>query len=281
VNAAPSLGTDGGLTILDPARTALLNALDGLFTAWGFEAGAVEVSPPPVFPVADLEKFDVYDNFPHLSLVAGALRTDGDHAPRGGRFYPDQVQPAALGLPTATCFGAYLFHEGRRVAPDTVVTLANRCFRGEDHFEGLRRLLSFRMREIVAIGSYEHTQNLVHHHVGRIERLCHTLSLEVTTQAASDPFFEREGARALLQTLEAVKHEFIVDGLAISSVNVHRNFFGERCRITVDGAQDGFAFTSCVAFGLERWVSVLLERHRTPEAALAAVKRAGAELEPA
>jgi hypothetical protein len=280
--AAPSLGHDGGLVILDPPSTALLNTLDRVFVGWGREAGGEEVSPPPLFPVADLEKFDVYVNFPHLSLVAAALHTDGEIAPRESRFDTDQLQSARLGLPTATCFGAYLFYEGCRVAPDTVVTLVNCCFRGENHFDGLRRLLSFRMREVVAIGSYEHTQDILRAHVTRIEQLCSFLSLDVATEAASDPFFQREGARARLQTLQAVKHEFVVDGLAISSVNTHRNFFGERCNITLDdGGVGGFAYTSCVAFGLERWVSVLLNRYESAEAALAAVERASAELQPA
>jgi hypothetical protein len=271
------LTPDGGLTILDPAHTALLTALDRLFAGWGREAGGGEITPPAVFPVADLEKFDVYVNFPHLALVAGGLRTEGDVTPGEGQFDTDQLRAACVGLPTATCFGAYLFYEGQRVRPDTVVTLVNRCFRGEDHFAGLRRLLSFHMREIVAIGSFEHTQQILTDHAARIGRLCELLSLEVTTQTATDPFFQQEGGRALLQTLQAVKREFVVDGLAISSVNTHRNFFGERCGITVDG-NDGYAYTSCVAFGLERWISVLLARHGTAEAGLAAVERARAEL---
>jgi hypothetical protein len=280
--AAPSLSHDGGLAILDPDSTALLNALDRLFAGWGREVGGEEVSPPPLFPITDLEKFDVYVNFPHLSLVAAVLRTEGDIAPREGRFDTDQLQPSRLGLPTATCFGAYLYYEGHQVAADTVVTLVNRCFRGEDYFDGLRRLLSFRMREIVALGSYEHAQDILRVHVTRIEQLCRFLSLNVTTEAASDPFFQREGARARLHTLQAVKHEFVVDGLAISSVNTHRNFFGERCNITLDGdPTGGFAYTSCVAFGLERWISVLLNRYGSAQAALAAVERAAAELQPA
>lgn len=273
----PSLSQDGGLTILDPAHTALLTALDRFFAGWGLEAGGQEITPPPVYPVADLEKFDVYVNFPHLALVAGGLRTEVDATPRESRFETDQLQPAGVGLPTATCFGAYLFYAGRSVPPETVVTLVNRCFRGENHFEGLRRLLSFHMREIVAIGSFEHTQQVLTDHVARIERLCDLLSLDLTIQTATDPFFEREGGRALLQSLQAVKREFIVDGLAISSVNTHRNFFGERCGITVDDS-DGYAYTSCVAFGLERWISVLLARYGSAEAGLQAVAQATAQL---
>jgi hypothetical protein len=39
--------------------------------------------------------------------------------------------------------------------------------------------------------------------------------------------------------------------IAIASLNLHRNFFGERLSIAFDGQP---AFTSCVGFGLERWL---------------------------
>jgi hypothetical protein len=59
-----------------------------------------------------------------------------------------------------------------------------------------------------------------------------------------------------MQKLFPTKEEFLYDGkLAIASVNFHRNFFGERCDIRLpDGSA---AFTGCVAFGLERWLSAL------------------------
>jgi hypothetical protein len=269
----------GGLAILDPDYTALLKALDETFARWALDAGAREISPPPLYAVEDLEKFDVYVNFPHLSLVAGSLQVTPGLGPADGRFRPDQLTSVHLGLPTATCFGAYLFFEDRLVSTQTVVTLVNRCFRAEDHFDGLRRLLSFQMREIVALGSYVHTQDILTRFTTRIEKFCHALSLKFVKEAATDPFFERGGSRALLQGMQAVKHEFQTDGLAIASVNTHRNFFGERCRITI-GSDGELAFTSCVAFGLERWVSVLVNRHGSAERALEEVRWAASQLQP-
>src|ERR1019366_53894 len=75
-------------------------------------------------------------------------------------------------------------------------------------------------------------------------------------EIATDPFFDPNGARSKMQKLFPTKEEFLYDGkLAIASVNFHRNFFGERCRIRLpDGSP---AFTGCVAFGLERWVCAL------------------------
>jgi hypothetical protein len=258
----------------------LLSALDTTFTAWASEAGASSICPPPVYPVEDLEKLDVYTNFPHLSLVAGPLALAPPPVPQSGSFAAGDIDGASFGLPMATCFGCYLYLEGTRLAGNSLLTLVNRCFRQEDYFDGLRRLLSFQMREIVAVGTYQHTQDVLRHFTGKIEQLAADLSLDLVKVPAADPFFQQEGSRALLQQLSAVKHEFQIGNLAISSVNTHRNFFGERCRILQEDGQH--AFTSCVAFGLERWVAVLLDRYNgDADAACEAVKRAAFQQQPA
>jgi seryl-tRNA synthetase len=257
VTAAAKPAPGAGVTILGPEQSQLLRELERVFTGWAEDAGAVELIPPPVYDLGDLDLFDVYENFPHLSLVASAL--DVDRAPATGAaegFEASALRPARWGLSSATCYGAYLYFRDTEVSPTTTVTLVNRCFRNEDRYEGLRRLLSFQMREIVALGSWEHTQDVLEAFTKRIEAFASELSLPLRKVAASDPFFRRDGTRALFQKLSPVKYEFEVDGLAISSVNTHRNFFGERCAIGVSGSED-HAFTSCVAFGLERWVAVL------------------------
>ena len=274
--SAPSTGFRGGVAILDPGQSAILQALDEVIVGWAGQRGAAEIIPPPLYTVADLEKFEVYDNFPHLALVAGGLRTDSAPSPENGEFAAGQTLPATLGLPTATCFGAYLYLEGEVLPDNTLLTLSNRSFRNEEYFDGLRRLLCFHMREIVAVGDYEHTQTHLTHFTDTIQGFASRLGLELSTEVASDPFFAPEGSRALLQRLSAVKNEFQVDGLAISSVNTHRNYFGERCGIRLAATGES-AFTSCVAFGLERWVSVLLDRFSgDSHAAADAVRKAAA-----
>ncbi|HET9382960.1 MAG TPA: hypothetical protein VFP69_19330 [Streptomyces sp.] len=261
-----------GLALLGPAETALLRLLDDTFRGWGADAGAAEISAPPLYPVSDLAGLDLYVNFPHLALVAGGLETPVT-GPDRGRFPAGEVTDPHLGLSTATCFGAYLLYQDRQVAPDTLVTLVNRCFRKETHFDGLRRLLSFQMREIVALGTFAHTQATIARFRERIEDFLGRLGLGYEVRAATDPFFQGGGARALLQRLEPVKYEFQVDGVAIASVNTHRNFFGERCRITLD--EDGTpAFTGCVAFGMERWVGALVDRHGDADRARTRVEQA-------
>jgi hypothetical protein len=276
-NPAPATHSDAP-AILDPDQTDLLRALDAVFTGWGRAAGAREILPPPVYPVSDLQKFDVYTNFPHLALVAAPLDlTDGPPKPADQRFAQADLGEARLGLPHATCFGAYLFYEDTELGQDTLITLVNRCFRNEDHYVPLRRLASFQMREIVALGSFEHTQQVLADFTERITAFGAALGLDLNRVAASDPFFENDGARALMSKLSPVKHEFQAGELAIASVNTHRNFFGERCRIRVADTS-GYAFTSCVAFGLERWLAVVLDAHGSATQGLAAVRDAAASV---
>ncbi|KJK55554.1 hypothetical protein [Saccharothrix sp. ST-888] len=263
-----------GLSALGPEATALLRLLDDTFAAWGTEAGATAMTMPPLLPAADLAKLDYYDNFPHQAILAAPLDlAEREHSPfdhASGTFGRQALEPAALGLPSAACYGVYLHHAGTRLAGDSLVTVVGRCFRKETAYEDLRRLLGFHMREIVALGSREHAENHLRTFTEKIAAFAEALELPLRREAATDPFYDRGGARLLLQQLSPVKHEFLYEDLAIASVNVHRNFFGERCDISL--AESGEpVFTSCVAFGLERWLSALTRRHGSWQAASAAV----------
>lgn len=267
-----------GLPVLSTGATALLRTLDAIFERWGTDAGAQSMIMPPVLPVESLARLDFFDNFPHQALLVSPL--DLDRRPASGAqpvsFSGEELEPAALALPSAACFAVYLHLEGERIADATTVTVLGRCFRKEERYDGLRRLLGFHMREIVALGSREVAAEHLDRFEARIVAFGAALGLSMRKEAATDPFYDRGGQRALLQKLSPVKHEFIVSDLAVASLNTHRNFFGERCDIRlVDTAEP--VFTSCVAFGLERWLSVLWDQFRSWPAAIDAVLAAGAD----
>ncbi|MFF8595901.1 hypothetical protein ACF061_31615 [Streptomyces sp. NPDC015220] len=283
VSAAPrsSPGAVRGLPSLGPEGTALLRLLDDTFEGWGVAAGASPMTMPPLLPAADLARLDYYDNFPHQAVVATPLDVDrrSEFCADTGCFPCSALQPAELGLPSASCYAVYLDHEGREVAEDTLVTVVGWCFRKEEQYVGLRRQLGFRMREIVALGSREHAEGHLSAFSERITAFAGALDLPLRREAACDPFFDKGGSKALLQRLTPVKHEYLFEDLAIASVNTHRNFFGDRCSITLAGT-GGPVFTSCVAFGLERWLSALTRRHGSWAAATDAVHAARERLVP-
>ncbi|NDK29353.1 hypothetical protein FSY75_33950 [Streptomyces sp. TR1341] len=276
-----SPGENRGLPSLGAEGTALLRRLDDTFEQWGVTAGARPMTMPPLLPAADLRRLDYYENFPHQAVVATAIDVDrrGEYCTDTGCFPCSSLQPAELGLPSASCYAVYLDHEGREVADDTLVTVVGWCFRKEERYEGLRRQLGFHMREIVALGSREHADAHLREFTERITAFARALDLPLRREAASDPFFDKGGSKALLQRLSPVKHEFLFEDLAIASVNTHRNFFGDRCSITLAGTGEP-ASTSCVAFGLERWLSALTRRYGSWAAATDAVHAANDRLTP-
>ncbi|WBP85092.1 class-II aminoacyl-tRNA synthetase family protein [Kitasatospora cathayae] len=275
----PAAVQHGGLSALGPEATELLRLLDDTFAGWGVRAGAAQLTMPPLLPAAELAKLDYYDNFPHQAILATPLdlakREEHPYSTTAGTFPQEALEPAALALPSAACYGVYMHHAGTALPDGTLVTVLGRCFRKETEYHDLRRLLGFHMREVIAIGSREHTEQHLRHFTDRITAFAAALDLPLRKEAATDPFYDRGGARLLLQKLSPVKYEFLYEDLAIASVNVHRNFFGERCDITVTDTGES-AFTSCAAFGLERWLSALTRRHGSWAAATEAVRQAGA-----
>lgn len=281
VTSPETVGETRGLPTMGPEGTALLRLLDDTFEGWGVAAGARPMTMPPLLPAADLAKLDYYDNFPHQAVVATSLdlerRTTDPISADTGRFPTAALEPAALGLPSASCYAVYLTHQGTRVADDTLVTVCSWCYRKETHYEGMRRQLGFRMREIVAIGAQTHAEQHLAAFTARIHAFAAALDLPLRKEAACDPFFDKGTSKAVLQRLTPVKYEFLYEDLAIASVNTHRNFFGDRCDITLEST-GAPAFTSCVAFGLERWLSALTRRHGSWESATRAVLDANARM---
>jgi len=265
-----------GLQALATDEARLLRVLDRTFEGWGVDGGAESMMMPVLLPVADLARLDFYDNFPHQAMLAVQLDLQKwDSRPTTGvqSFDPSVLEPALLGLPSAACFAVYLSMQGERLTDNIRVTVLGNCFRREERYEGLRRLLSFRMREIVALGDKEHVDAHLAEYGNRISAFLTALGLPFEIQAATDPFYDRGGQRALLQKLSPVKQEFIVEDLAIASMNIHRNFFGERCDIR-SATTNSPVFTGCVAFGLERWLSVLYSHFGDWASAAAMVEKA-------
>ncbi|GIG55839.1 hypothetical protein Lfu02_02110 [Longispora fulva] len=273
---------NNGLTALGPGATDLLRCLDGIFEGWGHGDGAVSMIMPPLLPVRSLARLDFYQNFPHQAMLVSSLDmskrqslpADGET----GEFDTFFLEPAQLALPSAACFGVYLHYEGQQLPGDTLVTVLGRCFRREDHYVDLRRLLGFHMREVVAMGSQEFVEAHLLRFSDRVAAFAAALDLPLRKDVATDPFFDGESPRALLQRLSPVKHEFLAGDMAIASVNMHRNFFGDRCAITL-APEANPVFTSCAAFGLERWLSALFERFGDWEEAQSAVLKASSNMD--
>jgi seryl-tRNA synthetase len=261
----PARNTQAGLDVIGPGELALIRALDAWILTLAERVGAVERRYPFLLRTEDLDGIDYYENFPHLGLAVSGTDPEQltDVLSTAGRpltsLPAHALHPARYMLPSAACYSVYFQLRGQTVPPagDRHTTVAT-CFRREEQYEGLRRLLGFSMREIVFIGAAEGARDHLAWAKDEVIAQISRLGLDHRVEVAADPFFDRDGSRARMQLLFPVKEEFIVDGLAIGSVNYHRNFFGDRLGIRLPDGQP--VHTSCLAFGLERWAHVLTAR---------------------
>ncbi|MFG2824424.1 aminoacyl--tRNA ligase-related protein [Kitasatospora sp. NPDC048365] len=260
-----------GLVVLDPVRATLLTELDALFTGLAELTAAAPVVGPPLLPAEGLARLDYFRNFPHLGVAAARFRDEALDALAAGDAVEGQaVRPTGYLLPSATCYGLLLSLAAQDIGTELRVTAVGRCFRNEDHYDGLRRLWGFHMREVLYLGSADGARTHLADSKVFVEELADRLGVPLSYRPANDPFYDKSGSRAKLMALDPVKYEFTAeDGTAIASVNRHRNFFGERLDITADGQT---AHSSCTAFGVERWVHAMVLSHGSPEAALERVR---------
>lgn len=261
--STPDLAVSDGLVTLGPAGIRLRAALEDLFVGLASETAALPVQYPPLMRVPDLDRIGYFQKFPHLGLFVSGLTTTAiesraQAAPNGAidTVPRDELTDARYAVPSAACYNVYLSLAGSTLGEAQRVTTVATCARREREYRELRRLLCFSMREIVCVGDQEEVLAHLSHYRQRTADLLSRIGLPVTRETATDPFFDPNGAQALSQKLFPVKEEFLHDGsLAIASVNFHRNFFGEHYRISLrDGSP---AFTGCMAFGIERWISAL------------------------
>ena len=266
-----------GLLTLDPVHTALLHGLDDLLTGLAARLSAPEVVGPPLLSVEGLARLDYFRNFPHLGVSAGRFTPEALDGLAAGEAPGElPLRPTGHLLPSATCYGLLLSLEGRDVGEDGLrLSATGRCFRNETHYDGLRRLWGFHMREVLYLGTKQGAVEHLEKGAEFVRELAGLLGLDLTRATADDPFYDRGGSRARLMALDPVKHEFSApDGTAIASVNRHRNFFGER--LDIRAGTEGPAYSACVAFGVERWVHAMILAHGTPEQALARLRAARA-----
>ena len=247
---------------------ALYQQLDGMFLRWARASGAKQYQFPGVIAARHLQRLDYFSGFPHIvSFPVALARTPENLRGLNQRM---EAEPAELGeltapelvLTPAACYHFYPALEGRVLTAPEVLTTRGHCYRSEEYYRPLERQWQFSMREIVCVADADTVAAFIEDHRAKLQGWIGDLGLPVTFEVATDPFYRPERQpKALAQRIDPVKTEIIYKGsLAIGSLNLHRNFFGERFSITYG---DGYAFSGCVAFGLERWLFAMLDHFGT------------------
>ena len=230
------------------------------------------ISFPPLLTQPVFEKTGYLGSFPQLigSVDVFTGDTKAHKAmvvdKNAGEDWTTHLVPARLDLLSAPCHQTYPLHAGSRLERGVTYETGNRCFRHEPSDDPMR-LVSFRMREKVCIGTPEQAQ--AHREIGRRvgPELLTSIGLQIEEVPANDPFFGRAAKIFAAGQLDAgLKVEFECkvygeehSGTALGSSNYHNDHFGLDFDITTADGQ--LAHSSCIGFGLERVTVALFATH--------------------
>lgn len=230
------------------AIAALLNGIDSLFLDFAVSEGALPFFSEPLWEPRDLGGF--------------GYSTDSDVLLRVSHLGAEQERY----WQNATCDNIWKSLRGAHIDGRQVFTALGTCCRNEpSQYFFLERMRTFRMREVVAAGSPEEITLFRDRAVEYITRLTRELGLNGYFENANDPFFlggNGAASPAQIDLPELVKIELRLrlyddKSLACASMNVHGDFFSKSLEF-VSAAGDKPVWTSCIAFGLERWVWAIL-----------------------
>jgi seryl-tRNA synthetase len=258
-----------GFTGLRGPLHALAEAIDRRFVRLASRFAAQPQAFGPLLPVGDLRKIDYFSAFPHLVMFPAAADSEEDNlrefARRNGADATGPlIAPRSAAIPAvlapAACYAVYISMEGTDASPlPRAVTVRSPCFRSERVFEPLVRQQCFTMREIIHFGDIASVSAFLQEAREGVLEIAVQWGLSPAVQVATDPFFDpTRSPKYLHAKLFPSKHEVVDCGIAIASLNNHRNYFGKAYGITAGGIP---VHTGCVAFGIERWIAAILRTH--------------------
>jgi len=250
-----------GVSLLPAAFERIVSELRGQIDAMAGAEPYEALAVPPVIAREIVERSGYVREFPHLlgtvhNYGGGAAAwLDLRPAAQPGGDWHRQQEIVDVVLTPAACYHVYPQVTGARLTEPLRFLVESYCYRHEATAE-VGRLRSFRMRELVQVGSPEACVAWRDDWRERIAGWLAGLGLDVRTEVATDPFFG-PGARLMRQSQlgQTLKFELTVpvaDGLrqAVASANCHKEHFGETFDIGL--ATGGPAHSACAAFGLER-----------------------------
>jgi seryl-tRNA synthetase len=198
------------------------------------------------------------EDLPFLDGVVQAARACGR--------LPDEVLrdlvPPAHALKPAVCLPCYRQRRDAVLPAEgaIAVTMQNHVFRYEGgSLRAPGRLWDFTVRDVVFFGDASSVAARRQEVMSRVMDLCRELDLDATLQLANDPFFlDQTRDMRLYQRMGEVKYELLLslpqrrEELAVSSFNLHRDFYTRVYNIRRDGGE--LAESGCMGFGIDRWV---------------------------
>lgn len=284
-NPTPTLTSRGDVTMIAPGMAALAgpfldltNAVDRYWRRASETLEAREEEYPALWPVDLYHRIDYFKEFPQQVLMTAPVHENfhqreafadqyGKHQEYDTVDSSRHLAPSRAGLQSAVCDCCYFMRRDTENQADRWFTTAGRVFRNEVSPTGeLDRLLSFRVRDIMAVGSESFVRGAQRHMLELAGEFLQRLDLTCRIETAGDPFFANDSVlKNLFQTASGLKYELKVrlphsdQDLAIGSVNLHQDFFGRSLDIRLpDGSP---AWSACVGVGFERAAYAICCQH--------------------
>ena len=239
---------------------------------------AVEQEYPVLWPVDLYKKINYFREFPQQIIMASPL--EGDFGTRDGfavKYSKDEdyeavsmqdgFAPSTYGLQCAVCDTCYYNLRGTSQHPNSIYTTYNKVFRNEtSSTQSLDRLLTFSVRDIMFVGEQDFVLLMRQKMLDESAELLAGLGLESRIETANDPFFSNDSVvKNLFQNSSSLKYELVARVnyqdrfIAVGSVNLHLDFFGQAFDITGQDSQP--VYSGCLGIGFERLAFVLYSQY--------------------
>jgi len=269
-----------GLFVLQGQFLKLFQYFNEYWRKKALELGAVEQDNPAVWPAGLYRDINYIAEFPHQIILATPVKQHNADLTAMAQKYAkkkafahiditEHMAPSEFGLQNAVCDTCYYVMRGKRAFENTLFTTYNKVFRNEcSETNSLDRLTSFSVRDIMFVGDQKFVMLQRQKMIELTIEFLDWLDLDSSIAAANDPFFTDESMiKAVYQNASELKYELLAKlpfsgkELAVGSINLHQDFFGQAFDITLpDG---GYVWSGCLGIGFERIVYALYAQYGT------------------
>jgi len=228
-----------------------LKKVDDKFRDYALSLGAEEVFIPAMIPKKLLDRMGYFSHFPqHLTCVSSLTSNEQN-----------------MFLTPAACLHIYPTLENKLIDSKIITTRA-RVYRYENNcFDGKTRFWDFTVREIVFVGSEGFVKKNLEKTKEYALKYTKELNIDASLKTSTDSFIDdrRHILLKKFQKSNNLKEELVTinngNETALSSFNFHDTRFSKQFNFD----QNHSIVTGCVGFGLERWVSSIIEKINTTE----------------
>jgi len=256
-----------GLATISGEFLKLKKNLENYWANVAADLNAVEFENSALWGIDLTNQSKYMNDFPHeAALVIGCKKSSDSVAKINSIFTAGLHSDVAhlgnaisdlrvLGVcQPSVCTSCYHALAAQRKSSNGLYTTYNRVFRNEGK-RSMERLLSFSVRDLIAVGEEEFVRQSREVFISRAQRFIADLGLPIAIEPATDPFFSAAADKLVVQQSAGLKHELLIEipqtgnRLAIGSVNLHLNVFGNRFDICRGEEK---AFSCCMGIGFER-----------------------------